>query len=144
VPIYIQANWRSQGQNILGSAGPARYYTDFKNIPHENRYYPSVVAEKITGKEITGSTSPDIVATFNKDMDWYFETDGETPTQQYDFVTVVLHEITHGLGFTGFFDLKLNKGTRSILDNCFLSFENRCVYTKNIAKFEHFKPRNLI
>jgi hypothetical protein len=103
VPIYIQANWRPQGQNTLGSAGPSDYYTDFKNIPHKNRFYPVAIVEKITKTEITGSSSPDIVATFNEDIDWYFETDGDTPELLYDFVTVVLHEITHGLGFTGFF-----------------------------------------
>ncbi|MCK7534680.1 MAG: hypothetical protein MZV63_28610 [Marinilabiliales bacterium] len=42
-------------------------------------------------------------ATFNKEVKWYFGTDGNTPELLYDFVTVVLHEIGHGLGFTGFF-----------------------------------------
>lgn len=109
VPIYIQANWRSLGKNTLGSAGPADYYTDFKNIPHSNRYYPVAVVEKITRTEITDSLSPDIVANFNKDINWYYGTDGDTPELQYDFVSVVLHEITHGLGFTGFFFINNNK-----------------------------------
>jgi len=103
VPIYIQANWRSLGQNTLGSAGPTGYYTNFENIPHKNRFYPVAIAEKITKTEITGPSSPDISANFNEDINWYFGTDGNTPDSLYDFVTVVLHEITHGLGFTGFF-----------------------------------------
>ena len=68
VPIYIQANWRSLDKNVLGSAGPSDYYTNFKNIPHSQRYYPVAVAEKITKTEITGATTPDIVANFNKDI----------------------------------------------------------------------------
>ncbi len=110
VPIYIQANWRSLGQNTLGSAGPSAYYTDFKNIPHEHVYYPVVVAEKISKLEITGPGSPDITATFNKSIDWYYGTDGDTPYEEYDFVSVVLHEIGHGLGFTGFFYVKDKQG----------------------------------
>lgn len=110
VPIYIQANWRSLGENTLGSAGPSEYYTNFKNIPHSDGFYPVVVAEKITKTEITGSNSPDIVANFNKDINWYYGIDGKTPELQYDFVTVVLHEITHGLGFTGFFYIDNNQG----------------------------------
>jgi hypothetical protein len=39
---------------------------------------------------------------FNSDFDdWYFGVDGETPAGQYDFVSVVLHELGHGLGFSG-------------------------------------------
>jgi len=33
--------------------------------------------------------------------DWYFGTDGNTPENLIDMVTVVLHEIGHGLGFVG-------------------------------------------
>lgn len=103
IPIYIQANWRTQDANVLGSAGPSNYYSNFENTPHKNRFYPVSIVEKITRVEIAGSSYPDITATFNKDIDWYFGTDGETPDLLYDFVTVVLHEIAHGLGFTGFF-----------------------------------------
>jgi len=110
VPIYVNARWRSLENNILGSAGPSDYYTDFDFIPHKNRFYPVSVVEKITKSEITGSTSPDISATFNKDIKWYFGTDGNTPELLYDFVTVVLHEIGHGLGFTGFFFVTGNIG----------------------------------
>ncbi len=106
VPIYIQANWRSLDENVLGSAGPAAYYTDFKYIPHEHIYYPVAIAEKITKTEITGPGTPDINATFSKDVEWYYGTDGNTPYEMYDFVSVVLHEIGHGLGFTGFFYVK--------------------------------------
>jgi hypothetical protein len=106
IPIYIQANWRSLNKNVLGHAGPAAYYAGFKNIPHENVYYPVAIAEKISKSEITGSGSPDILATFSKDIDWYYGIDGNTPYKLYDFVSVVLHEIGHGLGFTGFFYLK--------------------------------------
>ena len=109
IPIYIHASWRSLDKNVLGSAGPADYFTNFKNIPHSNRFYPVAVVEKITKSEISDSLSPDIVATFNKDVNWYYGTDGQTPDLQYDFVTVVLHEITHGLGFTGFFSINNNK-----------------------------------
>jgi hypothetical protein len=103
IPIYVEARWRTMENNILGSAGPSDYDTDFEFIPHKNRFYPISVIEKITKSEITGSSSPDINATFNKDVKWYFGTDGNTPELLYDFVTVVLHELGHGLGFTGFF-----------------------------------------
>jgi hypothetical protein len=111
VPIYVEAMWRSKDKNVLGSAGPSDYYANFEFAPRKNYYYPISVVEKITKTEITGSSSPDISSTFNKDIQWYFGTDGNTPDLLYDFVTVVLHEIGHGLGFTGFFFVDGNVGS---------------------------------
>lgn len=110
IPIQVEANWRSQDINTLGSAAPADYVTGFKNIPHKDKYYPLALAEKISGEHINPYSSPDIVCTFNKETQWYFGLDQETPGLMYDFVTVVLHEIGHGLGFTGFFDVRSNQG----------------------------------
>lgn len=111
IPIHIRANWRSQDKNTLGSAGPAGYYSNFENAPRKNRFYPVAVAEKITKTEINSTSLPDIEATFNKDVKWYFGTDSITPDELYNFVTVVLHEIGHGLGFTGFFYISGTQGS---------------------------------
>ena len=116
VPIYIQANWRSKEQNVLGTCGPADYEKDFEGAPWKNIYYPISVAEKIRGIELTGSERPDMIAEFNKDINWYFGTDGNTPSMMYDFVSVVLHEVGHGLGFTGFFFILDNSGGYSFFD----------------------------
>lgn len=103
VPIYMRANWRKMDRNVLGSCGPSDYMTNFKGIPQKDRYYPISVAEKISKNEITDKNVPDMTATFNENINWYFGIDGDTPDSLYDFATVVLHEIGHGLGFTGFF-----------------------------------------
>jgi hypothetical protein len=117
IPIHIDARWRTifdedgNTNTILGQAGPTDFYANFEFAPRKNRYYPVSIVEKITKKEITGESSPDISATFNKEFKWYFGTDGNTPSLMYDFVTVVLHEIGHGLGFTGFFFVTGNIGS---------------------------------
>lgn len=110
VPIYVQANWRPKGQNVLGSCAPSDFEKNFTGAPRKETYYPIALAEKILGRELTGPERPDMVADFNKDINWYFGTDGKTPTLMYDFVSVVLHEMCHGLGFTGFFYVESQLG----------------------------------
>lgn len=56
--------------------------------------------------------SSDIEATFSSSYsNWYFGTDGATPAGKFDFVTVVLHEIGHGLGMSG--SMKVSSGQGS-------------------------------
>src|SRR5690606_9525360 len=74
-------------------------------------YYPVVLVEKLMGKEKNSSKEPDIICSFNQQKPFYFGTDGNTPNTQYDFVTVALHEIAHGLGISGFISDKNGIGS---------------------------------
>lgn len=104
VPIRVNATYTSLGSGILGSAGPSTSYTGFSNQPYANTWYPVALAEKINGDRLNLNTNPDINANFNSDFsNWYFGTDGNTPFTKYDFVSVVLHELCHGLGYVGSF-----------------------------------------
>ena len=62
-------------------------------------------------EEVNGADKYDLEASFNKDAKWYLGTDGKTTTGYYDFVSTVLHELTHGLGFTGYFNVASNSGS---------------------------------
>lgn len=111
MPIRMEAVWSgSLDDNVLGSCGPETYYSNFKDAPFRDRYYPVAIAEKIAKKELNGASRYDMEANFNKNIEWYFGTDLNCPDTLYDFVSVVLHEIGHGLGFTGFFFVDENVG----------------------------------
>ena len=61
-------------------------------------------------------TDPDIFAQFNSaNPNWSFNLDGLPQAGKTDFVTVVLHEIGHGLGITKSFDVDGNNGDISSL-----------------------------
>ncbi|MEQ9621948.1 CARDB domain-containing protein, partial [Coleofasciculus chthonoplastes] len=101
VPIEIEANWTPLETNVLGSAGANYYYDNFANAAYTNTWYPSALANSLAGSDLD-TTAHDINANFNSNKsNWYFGTDGNTPTGKTDFVSVVLHELGHGLGFSG-------------------------------------------
>lgn len=105
VPIRVDANFEELDTNVLGSAGPAGFYTLTGDGVLPNTAYPSALTEKLIGGDVDGptGTTNDINATFtNVSNTFYFGTDGNTFTNRIDFVSVVLHELGHGLGMLGF------------------------------------------
>ena len=111
VPIRIKASWESLETGVLGSCGPTTYYKNFNSTQIWNCYYPVALVEKMLREEVNGADKFDLEASFNKDARWYLGTDGKTTTGYYDFVSTVLHELTHGLGFTGYFNVANNSGS---------------------------------
>ena len=73
-------------------------------------YYPVSLAEKIMGESLNPDLQGDMELRVNKSMNWYMGIDGKTPVNQYDLVTVVIHEICHGLGFFDSFSTDNNIG----------------------------------
>jgi hypothetical protein len=107
IPIRVEANWVQQGQSVLGSAGPAIYYSlsqDFGPV-RRNTFYPIAHISAITGHDFVeeeGDAHVDIIVNINCEFErWYFGTDGQTASNRIDLVTVIMHELGHGLGFTG-------------------------------------------
>ena len=101
--IHVDATWTALPTNVLGSAGPTfiRLQNGF--------WYPIALAEAKCSCERTSDA--EIEATFSSAFsDWYFGTDGDTPLNKVDFLTVVLHELGHGLGFISSFSVGGGKG----------------------------------
>ena len=103
VPIRVSANFGPLGANILGGAGPDGFIINVPGFP-SNVAFASALGEQLLGEDKDGpnGTSNDIIATFSSTANFYFGTDGNTPSGQVDFVSVVLHELGHGLGILGF------------------------------------------
>jgi len=97
VPIKIEATYTGLSEGSLGFAGPEQSFRNFDGAPLPDVFYPSALVDKIRGLD-NDPGNPDITASFNSNSNWYFGTDGNTPSGQFDFVSVVLHEIGHGIG----------------------------------------------
>jgi len=101
VPIEIVACWTSSlPAGVLGQSGADSYYRNFTGAPQDGTWYVTSLANALHGSRMNGSTV-DMHISYSSTFDWYFGTDGNTPANQTDFATVVLHEVGHGLGFAG-------------------------------------------
>jgi hypothetical protein len=102
VVIEIEATWEPASQTyVLGSARAYDYWSNFNGAVIRDTWYPYSLANKLSGTDLDPQ-HPDILASFNSAFpDWYFGLDGNPPANKYDFISVALHEIGHGLGFSG-------------------------------------------
>ncbi len=101
VPIVVRAEWAALPGGVLGAASAADHFRDFSNAPQSSTWYPIALANKLSGADLNSAVQ-EINATFNSTFpDWYLGTDGNTPLNKWDLVSVVLHELGHGLGFAG-------------------------------------------
>jgi len=102
-PLIIDAHSTTFGDPaVLGGAGPGDFISNSMGTSStaDDIAYPlaQIDAQRTTRFEGV----PDIYAEFNPNRSGlYFGTDGATPSGSVDFESVVLHEITHGLGFSG-------------------------------------------
>lgn len=96
---------------VLGSAGTTFVIRDFDPGAVPATWYHSALADAISGvDQVPGFI--DIISRFNSDIDdndpgcltgrtWYYGYDNNEGID-FDFLSVVLHEIAHGLGFSNF------------------------------------------
>jgi len=132
VPITVQVNTvDTTGGNTLAAAGAGAFEQNFKNAPIPNTNYPIALAEKLAGEDLSSPGSFDIIVTYNTTRNWNYTSTNVTGSQ-LDFVTVILHEILHGMGFasSAFFDEGSNNGfttitTRSLPNAYTNALENR-------------------
>jgi len=102
VAITISACWANLGSSsILGYSGGGPLQRDFSGAPLASTWYTGSLANALAGSDLNPG-SFDMHITYNSNFTWYYGTDGLTPAGQHDLMSVVLHEIGHGLNFSGF------------------------------------------
>jgi uncharacterized repeat protein (TIGR01451 family) len=101
VAIVIDACWGTMGANVLGGSRAHDFYRGFLNAPSAQTWYPVALANALSNLDQNNLNAEVEIAYNSTGIPWYFGTDGNPGLSQYDFVSVVLHEIAHGLGFAG-------------------------------------------
>ena len=115
VPVIVGASFDSMGGTAtmatLGGAGARTLHDNFSGAERADTWYVAAVANQQRGLDLNGS-EVEISGAFNSDVDdpevlgdigFYYGLDGNHGAN-IDFLTVVLHEIAHGLGFLDLMD----------------------------------------
>ena len=110
IPIKIRAEWVPLGEGILAETNSTSYKKNFINAPIANVNFPVSLAEALSGTELNGSEE-EIKIRVSSDFSWYYGIDGNTPSEKHDLVTVILHEVTHGFGFSHSMKVENNIGS---------------------------------
>ena len=99
VPINVEATWETNANNyILGSARPGYFFNDFPGAPDSDLWYPSALANSLANRDLDPNQI-EIFLNVNSTPLWHTGTDGKPGPRSYDLVSVILHEVAHGLGF---------------------------------------------
>lgn len=111
--ITIKATWNKiTSSGVLGNSSITAFAAGWSiDAFKPDAYYPVSVAEKIAGKSLNEDHEADIELIINSTINWYYGTDGKTPITRYDLVTVIIHELCHGLGFFDSMDVENNSGS---------------------------------
>ena len=115
---------------VLGRAGPVSVFRDFTGALRSNTWYPIALANALQGIDLDAD-DVDIGATFNSTIGttcafpnvWYYGLNASPPGTQIDFVSVVIHELCHGLGFLTFVNLTSGAKLMGLNDTFMLNLE---------------------
>jgi hypothetical protein len=115
---------------------------NFTGAPYSNVLYPFSLAEAIAQTNMNGDSVDIVVQVSSKWKDsLYFGTDGNTPAGKVDFVSVILHEIGHGLGIASTFTNSKGKGKWGSYPN-YLGFPS--IYDIKLQRDSVYGYNNLV
>ena len=139
VEIIVLATFEPLGANVLGSAGALAAFRDFTGVglapgpEFTGTWYGAALADKRAGENLA-NLSPDIRARFSSDFNFYLGVDTNHGALN-DLVTVVLHELGHGLNFQTFVTTSTgaNLGTSTANPLGFTDIYARHLFDKKIG-----------
>src|SRR6187549_1940294 len=88
VPIKAMVTWAPLGASALGITFP-NGRKDFPSAPFAQTWYATALANSIAGEELNPGEN-DFEIFLSSSANWYYGTDGATPTGQYDLVSAAL------------------------------------------------------
>jgi len=101
--VNVQASFGATG--FLAEAGPYWVGRDFAGMV-PSTWYGGALAAHVNAQDLSFfPTEPHIAVTFNPDFidgagsEFYFGLDGNPDSDEFDLISLTIHEVAHGLGF---------------------------------------------
>lgn len=102
VPLRICFAWSHIGNDTLGATSNAFLPRDpITNPLLTDAAYTPALAASIEGVDRIESDKYHVHMMLNRDINWHYDIRKRAPDKKYDLSTTVLHELTHGLFFSG-------------------------------------------
>ena len=102
VTIRVHVDWIQLDVDTLGEAMTTDWVSGERHPKlRSDAYYSSAMAAAVSGKDFSSSARGHIHMRFNSPKPWHFDTSEDAPNRKWDLATVALHELAHGLFFTG-------------------------------------------
>jgi hypothetical protein len=131
----------SDSSGTLAATGTKTVHRNFPGAPVADTWYPQALANALAGLDLDPS-SDDIMTEFNSGLggsgcmpgtSFYLGLDGLPGSGQIDMLTVVLHELAHGLGFQTFEDITTGARLSGLNDAFLLAIEQEGASPPSLA-----------
>lgn len=129
VPIHVSAQMQPLPCNDTGaelaSTGSGSVHRDFPSAPVAATWYPQALANALAGTDLDPATA-DVETVFSSTLGnsgcltgttFYLGLDGHPGPGQIDMLTIVLHELAHGLGFQSLVDFSTGEKMSGLDDS---------------------------
>jgi hypothetical protein len=101
VDVEVNVEWKAIDGGYIGMGGSLGSQMDFPNAAFAGTWYPISLANQIAGTRL--APGPDVGVDMSSIVPWDFS--GNPPQAlkngTNDYVTTLMHEILHGMGFSG-------------------------------------------
>ncbi|MFT4566930.1 MAG: hypothetical protein ACI9FN_001892 [Saprospiraceae bacterium] len=98
VVVRIDVSWEQREEGNLASASANGFYQGGLLSPRPDEVFPVALYEKIVRTNVNGDNA-DILVFINSDVDWHYNFQSSNTNGKMDFVSTMIHEVFHGLGF---------------------------------------------
>jgi len=168
VPVIVSASFDDlQGDEfgaILGQAAPSTVHRDFPGVAKASTWYVAALANQMHGSDLNdlvpadcpgdllGNKCPEIFSQFNSsvdgqlvlgDINFYYGVDGNAGGD-VDFLSVVLHEIGHGLGFLDLIDPNTGQKYFNFDDAYIDNLEDKNINPKQVSQMSDLQRQRAI